>query len=176
MKEDDKIMASKEGEVKKRLEDLVVKLNSLDVNLKDYGLNLKGLETIWDSWNSFRDQQTRGKKRFNFIKLRKFLISFPVDLENEWLRLFPSPDDWIPDKVDINFFHNFLRKWILDCIHFLEKDFTLRKIFKVNDFLTLRLENGISNIYINGKLFIQCKFLLLNIPTDNIENSMELNQ
>jgi len=42
--------------------------------------------------------------------------------------------------------------------------------FKVNDYLTLRLENGISKIYINGKLFIQCKFLLLSIPTDRVRD------
>lgn len=36
--------------------------------------------------------------------------------------------------------------------------------FKVNEYLTLRLEDVQTNIYIKGKLFSQCKFLLLNIP------------
>lgn len=48
--------------------------------------------------------------------------------------------------------------------------------FKINDFLTLRLEGGETNIYVRGRLFNQCKYLLLNIPTnrvrkfDNIES------
>ena len=35
--------------------------------------------------------------------------------------------------------------------------------FQINDYLTLRLEGGVTNIFINGVLFNQCKFLLFNI-------------
>ena len=42
--------------------------------------------------------------------------------------------------------------------------------FKINDYLTLKLENGKTNIYIKGNLFQQCKSLLLNIPADNISS------
>lgn len=63
MKEDDKITALKEEDVKKRLEDLTVQLKSLDVNPKDLGVDLEELETIWLSWNLFKGQQTRGKKK-----------------------------------------------------------------------------------------------------------------
>ena len=38
--------------------------------------------------------------------------------------------------------------------------------FKVNDHLSLRLENNQTNIYVGGKLFRQCKYLLLNISKD----------
>ncbi|TFG12356.1 MAG: GTP-binding protein [Promethearchaeota archaeon] len=38
--------------------------------------------------------------------------------------------------------------------------------FKVNKYLVLKLENRRTNIYVNRKLFNQCKFLLLNIPVD----------
>ncbi|MHA2038962.1 MAG: leucine-rich repeat domain-containing protein [Candidatus Hodarchaeales archaeon] len=41
------------------------------------------------------------------------------------------------------------------------------KEFKVNDYITLKLEDGITFIYIKGERFDQCKFLLLNIPIDN---------
>ncbi len=44
------------------------------------------------------------------------------------------------------------------------------KEFQINEFLKLRLENGKTNIYIKDKLFRQCKFLLINIDGDNIEN------
>ena len=44
----------------------------------------------------------------------------------------------------------------------------IMKEFKVNDYLTLKLEKGQTNIYVGGRLFGQCKFLLLNIPVDEI--------
>ncbi len=40
--------------------------------------------------------------------------------------------------------------------------------FKVNEYLILRLEDKKSNIYIKGKLFQQCKFLLINIPIEEM--------
>ena len=42
--------------------------------------------------------------------------------------------------------------------------------FKINDYISVKLEYGKTNIYIKGELFQQCKFLLLFIPTD--ENSL----
>ena len=41
--------------------------------------------------------------------------------------------------------------------------------FRVSDFLTLKLELGKTNIYVKGKLFNQCKRLLIDIPIDDIE-------
>lgn len=43
------------------------------------------------------------------------------------------------------------------------------KEFKINDYLTLRLQDYRTFIYIAGKKFRQCKFLLLNIPADEIK-------
>jgi hypothetical protein len=48
-------------------------------------------------------------------------------------------------------------------------------MFRINDYLSLRLESRRKSkrkqtmIYINGKPFYQCKFLLLEIPKDSIE-------
>ncbi len=42
--------------------------------------------------------------------------------------------------------------------------------FKINDFITLRLENNHTNIYIKGQLFNQCKTLILNIPVENLDD------
>lgn len=39
--------------------------------------------------------------------------------------------------------------------------------FKINEFLTLRLENGSTIIYINDKKIIQCKYLLINKSLDH---------
>ncbi|MFX0137277.1 MAG: leucine-rich repeat domain-containing protein, partial [Candidatus Hodarchaeota archaeon] len=44
------------------------------------------------------------------------------------------------------------------------------KEFKVNEYITLKLEDKKTNIYVNGKLFNQCKFLLLDIPIDKISS------
>ncbi|MFX1501535.1 MAG: Rab family GTPase [Promethearchaeota archaeon] len=42
--------------------------------------------------------------------------------------------------------------------------------FKVNNYLTLRLENNRTNIYVGRKLFNQCKYLLLNLAKDRFED------
>lgn len=41
--------------------------------------------------------------------------------------------------------------------------------FRINDFITLKLEDDQTKIYILGKEFIQCKYLLMNIPVQDIE-------
>jgi len=46
--------------------------------------------------------------------------------------------------------------------------------FKVNNYLKLRLENAKTNIYVRGRLFNQCKYLLLNVPTKNINDYDEI--
>lgn len=43
------------------------------------------------------------------------------------------------------------------------------KKFKVNEYITLKLKRGKTNIYVNGKHFIQCKFLMLNIPLKEVK-------
>ena len=49
------------------------------------------------------------------------------------------------------------------------------KEFKINKFITLRLEDGKTNIYINNQLFRQCKFLLININSNKVANFEEVN-
>ncbi|MHA1490828.1 MAG: leucine-rich repeat domain-containing protein [Promethearchaeota archaeon] len=41
--------------------------------------------------------------------------------------------------------------------------------FKINDYITLNLEGGATYIHVKGELFRQCKFLLLEIPCDDVE-------
>lgn len=48
------------------------------------------------------------------------------------------------------------------------------KEFKVNDYITLKLEDGRTNIYVAGKLSKQCKFLLLSIPVKEISTFDEI--
>jgi len=48
------------------------------------------------------------------------------------------------------------------------------KEFKVNDFITLKLEEGNTNIYVNGEPFDQCKYLMLNIPIEDTKRFLSL--
>ncbi len=49
------------------------------------------------------------------------------------------------------------------------------KEFNVNEYITLKLEDGKTNIYIKGEKFIQCIRLFLHIPEQNIESFEEIN-
>ena len=46
--------------------------------------------------------------------------------------------------------------------------------FVVNDYITLRLENRRSNIYVGGRIFRQCKYLLLNLSVDKTRDYDEI--
>jgi len=46
--------------------------------------------------------------------------------------------------------------------------YAITKTYKINEFITLKLKNNKTHIYVKGKDFIQCKYLLLNIPVDKI--------
>ncbi len=50
----------------------------------------------------------------------------------------------------------------------------VEKIFIINKFLTLKLEGKETHIYISGKSFRQCKFLLIEISKDDIGNFDEI--
>jgi len=42
--------------------------------------------------------------------------------------------------------------------------------FKVNEYLSLRLEDDKTNIYVNGKLHSQCKYLLINLTKNTAQD------
>lgn len=46
--------------------------------------------------------------------------------------------------------------------------------FKLNDFLTLKLERNETVIFVNGERFINCKYLLLNIPIEKMTRIEDL--
>jgi Leucine-rich repeat (LRR) protein len=48
------------------------------------------------------------------------------------------------------------------------------KEFKVNEYITLKLEGGKTNIYVKEELFNQCKFLILNIHVSEISSFEEI--
>ena len=49
------------------------------------------------------------------------------------------------------------------------------KEFQVNDYLTLKLEEEKTVIYVAGKRFRQCKYLLIDIPIEKIDSFDEIN-
>ena len=50
----------------------------------------------------------------------------------------------------------------------------IEKTFKVNDYITLKLEDGKTNIYVNDVYFNHCKFLLIDIPINEINELDEI--
>ena len=60
--------------------------------------------------------------------------------------------------------HNFPVKKYLNAE---EKKFFVKE-FIINEYITLRFEDKKSNIYVNEKLFTQCKYLLLSIPIEEL--------
>jgi len=45
--------------------------------------------------------------------------------------------------------------------------------FKVNEYITLKLEDGEINIYVNGELFNQCKYILMRKTVYEFEDFFE---
>ncbi|MFX1259037.1 MAG: hypothetical protein ACFFAN_14355, partial [Promethearchaeota archaeon] len=46
--------------------------------------------------------------------------------------------------------------------------------FVINNYLKLKLERNRTNIYINNTLFNHCKYILLDIPIEQIEDFNEI--
>ncbi len=47
--------------------------------------------------------------------------------------------------------------------------------FVINNFLCLKLENNRTNIYVNKELFLQCKYLLLNLSESELKSTTLIN-
>lgn len=47
--------------------------------------------------------------------------------------------------------------------------------FKINKFITVKQEKNKVNIYVNNEKFSQCKYLLINIPINQIQEFDEIN-
>ena len=50
-----------------------------------------------------------------------------------------------------------------------------KEIFKINDYITLKLEDDRTNIYIKRRLFTHCKFLLFSFTKDELSDYEEIN-
>lgn len=48
------------------------------------------------------------------------------------------------------------------------------RTYKINEYITVKLEQNQTNIYVKDKLFRQCKYILLNIPVDETSKFDEI--
>ncbi len=53
--------------------------------------------------------------------------------------------------------------------------YIIMPMFKINDMISLKLENKKTNIYVNDILFRSCKAILLNIPSKEFSNLHDIN-
>ncbi|MFX0024304.1 MAG: leucine-rich repeat domain-containing protein [Candidatus Hermodarchaeota archaeon] len=101
-----------------------------------------------------------------------------LDLHGNKLTEIPSSLNALTNLVDLNikgnpFIENPVTYIVIKSLKHFEHDPWVTT-FKVNQFITLKLEGNQTNIYVNGNIFSQCKFLLLNIPTDEIDKYDEI--
>jgi hypothetical protein len=94
--------------------------------------------------------------------------------------------DLILGLDDIDSYRSLRRSWILSifiCSWLLttysKKDTYISELhpmkeFTINEFLSLKLEGGKTNLYVNDRLFEQCKFLLIHIPIEVTEDYDEI--
>ena len=166
----------KEGDVKKRLDHLAIKLKELGVKLKDLDVNQEKpllignyliisknipryLDSItWNSFIEFIDKQTKVKIKGNY------LIPYARYLESKLRPIHPRVYERIDDKVDIKYIRNLEKRFFLVRKYFPKTTRIPEKEYKINEYITLKLEDKRTQIYVNGKKFLQCMGLFLQIP------------
>jgi len=100
----------------------------------------------------------------------------PYDYAEFWRtegRGYHQSNDVIVTPYEYAEFHDYVGEFVKESqFNYINAEFVepslVKPIFKINEYLSLRLENGKTNIYVGGRLFNQCKYLLLNIPKNNI--------
>ena len=94
--------------------------------------------------------------------------------EEERLHYIAVDEPYIEDQ---DVYKEYLKENLHSQYDTYDRDYADKKIFKVNEFLKLRLEFGKVNIYLNDQLFNQCKHIILNktlaelkgIPVESID-------
>lgn len=115
-----------------------------------------------------------------FKQIAKKGISFKSNYVDSEINLFKSK---IHNSISKFERHNFTKftyslikysspKKITLVYHF---GFKVESIFKINKFLSLKLEKKKTNIYVNNKHFGICKHLLIDIPRNEIESFDNIN-
>jgi len=155
---------------------------------KALGINVKGLV---DKINVFMENYVDPKKnrsiratlldsKIDMLELAGFTINevcFLFEYQGEsyfnitWNEFFTllEKKDRIHVLICSLHYHNTLRTFfqsIDDFKKYLSSPKTLPP-FKINDYLTLKLEGKKTEIYVKGEKFMQCKYLLMNIDPTN---------
>ena len=78
------------------------------------------------------------------------------------------------NKFSYNFCYKCGKKFIKTVVGKVKPKANLIPEFKINEYLTLKLKNGKTIIYINDKEFLHCKYLLIEIPTKNVSEFKDI--
>ncbi|GAG32110.1 unnamed protein product, partial [marine sediment metagenome] len=178
----------------KRLEEKLKRDGSL--NMKQVRRRLEKLKELkvkserinivitWDSFIEYIHRETRKKIEGNYLIIyARYLEDNLHYLYDEFMdmrrtrrfRMVVKPPsrvyERIDDKIDIEYISNLERRLSIfyKKIELLKKEIDSSKLkleFIVNDFITLKLENNRTFIYIKGKRFIQCIRLFLQISPE----------
>lgn len=99
-----------------------------------------------------------GKEQYFHISMERIII----DLNGKESELL---------KVYCNLNKNEMKQ-LIDRFSIVLKEYqeSSENTFKLNEFLSLKLNGKTTNIYVNNKLFRTCTYLLINIPTDRVED------
>jgi hypothetical protein len=77
-----------------------------------------------------------------------------------------------------DFFHDYQRRipqaWLDQSRPYPKTRTYFQEEKKINEYITLKLENGRTYIYVNGRRFIQCIRLILNIPNADVHHYDEI--
>lgn len=84
----------------------------------------------------------------------------------KYLRKFTKPS-FITSKTDNLIWHIGTIRCPMHILTYFANELNFE--FKVNDYITLKLEQDRTEIYVAGEKFMQCKYLLLNISTNHIQ-------
>ena len=82
---------------------------------------------------------------------------------------------WVPiENKPVNIPKTFERMNVMLELQRIEEEEAERNKFMINDYITLKLEDNETNVYIGGIQFVQCKFLLINVDRANPKKYEEL--
>lgn len=160
-----------------------------------YDLNTPGFKTCYREFTlstfSFRNIYLKEEyfphNRSKFIRipsmgaLRELFYDISEDRDVrraflKWLKsheitnIYGGEDSIIALFLSFYMEHRFKKKW--DALSREWKN--IPQEFTINDYLILRFEQERTNIYVDGELFRQCTFLLLDIPKANVSDYDEI--
>ena len=104
---------------------------------------------------------------FYFLRGREQMHFKDKEEAIKYLRKFTKPS-FITSKTDKLIWHIDNIRCPMKILTYFANELNFE--FKINEYITLRLEEDRTEIYVAGEKFMQCKYLLFNIPNEQIQN------